>query len=47
MEMHQEAPKFSEQDSVAVGAVRAGDPERYRELVERKRAVNPMVPNPN
>ncbi len=35
MEMHQEAPKFSEQDSVAVGAVRAGDPERYRELVER------------
>jgi RNA polymerase sigma-70 factor (ECF subfamily) len=33
--MHQEAPKFSEQDSVAVGAVRAGDPERYRELVER------------
>ena len=35
MEMHQEAPRFSEQDAVAVGAVRAGDPERYRELVER------------
>lgn len=35
MEMHQEAPKFSKQDAVAVGAVRAGDPERYRELVER------------
>ena len=35
MEMHQEATKFSEQDAVAVGAVRAGDPERYRELVER------------
>ena len=35
MKMQGEAPKFCEQDAADVGAVRTGDLERYRELVER------------